>query len=93
MREKLDPAALTGALTALPAWTTDGSQIKKSFAFATYKDGLVFAVAVGHLADRMDHHPDMFVGYRKVDIALSTHDAGGVTEFDIKLATQIESLT
>lgn len=80
------------SLTSLSGWTFDGSQITKTYTFNTYKAGLVFAVAVGHLADRMDHHPDLFIGYQKVKVGLSTHDLNGISTFDIELARQIETL-
>jgi 4a-hydroxytetrahydrobiopterin dehydratase len=92
MRQKLQPEQVKDALTQLPGWTATDELIQKEFQFKTYKDGLVFACAVGFLADGMDHHPDMTVGYQKVKIQLNTHDANGVTEMDIRLATQIEGL-
>ena len=92
MRQKLTTERITEALAGLNGWSSTGELIKKTFEFPTYKDGLVFACAVGYLADAMDHHPDMTVGYRKVKVELSTHDAGGITETDIRLASKIESL-
>ena len=92
-RRKLDEAEIKSNLTNLNGWAFDGKQIKKEYQFDTYKAGLVFAVAVGHLADRMDHHPDLFIGYQKVSVGLNTHDLDGISTFDIALATQIESLT
>ena len=92
-RRKLDSNEIDVRLAELPGWTLDNGQIAKTYIFDTYKAGLVFAVAVGHLADRMDHHPDLFIGYQKVKIGLNTHDLGGISTFDFALATQIESLT
>ena len=91
-RRKLEPTEIETGLKRLVGWAFDNGQIKKEFTFDTYKSGLVFAVAVGHLADRMDHHPDLFIGYQKVKIALNTHDVGGISAFDFALAGQIESL-
>ncbi len=79
-------------LTSLSGWTYNGSQISKTYSFDTYKAGLVFAVAAGQLADRMDHHPDLTIGYQKVTVALNTHDLNGISTWDIALARQIESL-
>ena len=92
-RRKLDSTEIATRLGELPGWTLDSGQITKTYTFDTYKAGLVFAVSVGHLADRMDHHPDLFIGYQKVKIGLNTHDLGGISTFDFALATQIESLT
>lgn len=92
MRQKLTEDQMQQALGLLPGWSYNGEQIEKLYEFAAYKDGLVFACAVGYLADGMDHHPDISIGYRRVKVALSTHDAAGITEFDTRLATKIESL-
>lgn len=92
MRTKLSNQEIEEALKGLTCWETDGLHLKKSVKFETYKDGLVFAVAVGQLADRMNHHPDLAIGYQRVDISLSTHDAGGITESDVRLASQIEGI-
>ena len=92
-RKKLNASEIETNLASLAAWALIDGQIVKDYSFDTYKAGLVFAVAVGHLADRMDHHPDLFIGYQKVKIGLNTHDLGGISTFDFALATQIESLT
>jgi 4a-hydroxytetrahydrobiopterin dehydratase len=53
----------------------------------------VFACAIGHLAEALNHHPDLLVGYGKVRVVLVTHDAGGgLTEYDFELARRIEKL-
>ncbi|MBS1702967.1 MAG: 4a-hydroxytetrahydrobiopterin dehydratase [Armatimonadetes bacterium] len=91
-RRKLDPHEIETMLPTLGGWSYNGEQIRKTFKFGSYKDGLVFAVAVGQLADRMDHHPDLFIGYQRVEVGLNTHDLGGISTFDFELARQIESL-
>ena len=91
-RRKLEQSEVESNLANLPGWTLDNGQITKTYTFDTYKAGLVFAVAVGHLADRMDHHPDLFIGYQKVKIGLNTHDLGGISTWDFNLANQIENL-
>ena len=53
---------------------------------------LMFASAVGQLAERADHHPDILISYRKVTLTLSTHSAGGLTEKDFSLAAQINAI-
>ncbi len=91
-RRKVEPYDIQTELASLKYWGFDGTQIHKTYTFDTYKSGLVFAVAVGHLADRMDHHPDLFIGYQKVTVKLNTHDLNGISTWDFKLARQIESL-
>jgi 4a-hydroxytetrahydrobiopterin dehydratase len=83
---------LTAALALLPAWTVEGGLLTKTFSFKTYKDGVVFAAAVGHVADRLDHHPDMLVSYAKVSVSMSTHAVNGLSPFDFELARRIEGL-
>ena len=91
-RRKLDVGEIETNLAGLTGWSLVDGQIRKQYTFDTYKAGLVFAVAVGHFADRMDHHPDLFIGYQKVEVGLNTHDLGGISTYDFALAKQIESL-
>lgn len=73
-------------------WEEEGGQLKKTFDFDSYAEGLIFAMAVGRMAEKRDHHPDMLLGYKKLTISLSTHSAGGITEKDVDLAGEIDSL-
>ncbi len=91
-RRKLESAEIESNLAGMNGWSLADGQIKKEYSFDTYKAGLVFAVAVGHFADRMDHHPDLFIGYQKVKVGLNTHDLGGISTYDFALARQIETL-
>jgi 4a-hydroxytetrahydrobiopterin dehydratase len=83
---------LKAGLEGLSGWTVEGGQITKTFSFEAYKDGLVFATAVGYLADRLNHHPDLRVGYGKVGVSVSTHAVNGLSPFDLELARRIEGL-
>jgi 4a-hydroxytetrahydrobiopterin dehydratase len=90
-REKLDPASVSMALEGLAGWSADGnSSISKSFTFDTHITAMGFVVKVAMAAEVMDHHPDLRIVYNKVEITLSTHDAGGVTALDMELAGKIE---
>jgi 4a-hydroxytetrahydrobiopterin dehydratase len=91
-RRKLETQEIEAGLANLPGWSFEDGQITKTYVFDSYKAGLVFAVAVGHFADAMDHHPDLFVGYQKVKIGLNTHDVGGISALDFALATKVETL-
>ena len=62
------------------------SALQNSFKFSTFHEAIGFMTRVALLADKMDHHPEWFNVYDRVDVVLSTHDAGGVTELDLKLA-------
>lgn len=68
------------------------SAISKMFLMKTYADGLMFVMRIGMYAETVGHHPDIELTYGKVNIRLSTHDAGGVTELDTALAEKIDAL-
>ena len=78
-------------LTALPGWTSGQGSIAKQFTLPTFHRAIAFVVQIGMLSDVADHHPDIDIRYNVVKVMLSTHSAGGVTEKDIALATQIET--
>jgi len=80
------------ALTELPGWSsTDGADITRTFTFADHIAAMGFVVRVAMSAEVMDHHPDLRIVYNRVEIHLSSHDAGGVTDRDIALAAKINS--
>jgi 4a-hydroxytetrahydrobiopterin dehydratase len=87
--KKLDPTSRSAALKALAGWSDvkDRDAIAKSFKFKDFNEAFGFMTRVALLADKMDHHPEWFNVYNKVDVTLSTHDAGGVTQNDIDMAT------
>jgi 4a-hydroxytetrahydrobiopterin dehydratase len=83
--QKLDSNSLTG-------WKHDDNSIQKNFSFKDFKEAIQFMVKVGDKAEEMNHHPNWSNVYNKVDISLSTHDAGGITDKDFELATHIEKI-
>jgi 4a-hydroxytetrahydrobiopterin dehydratase len=91
MRSKLSDVEIHRALGALGGWSRRGNALAKTFAFQRFADGIAFVNRVARIADEMDHHPDIDIRYTKVTITLSTHDAGGVTQTDFKLAERIEA--
>lgn len=88
MAEKLSEGELNGALEALDGWSrAEGRHaIQKSYKFKDFNRAFAFMTKVAEKAEQMDHHPEWFNVYAAVDVTLSTHDAGGVTELDIELA-------
>lgn len=92
MVEKLDAAARAALGAELPDWTLDGEHLKRSFRFADFNAAWGFMARVALLAEAQDHHPEWFNVYNRVDIALTTHDAGGLSARDVKLATAIDAL-
>jgi 4a-hydroxytetrahydrobiopterin dehydratase len=94
MAEKLERADLDEALAGLDGWTFDESSeaIGRHFRFRNFSEAFGFMARVALAAEAMGHHPDWSNTYDKVSIALSTHDAGGVTQKDIELAGRISRL-
>lgn len=89
---KLTDTEMASGLTKLPEWTVEDGMVTRLFEFKSYKEGLVFATAVGWEADKLNHHPDILIGYQKVRVSTSTHDANGITSYDLELATRINRL-
>ena len=92
MVEKLTGEARAAALKDLPEWAeVEGRDaITRSFKFKTFNEAFGFMTRVALKAEKLDHHPEWVNVYNRVDVALATHDAGGVTELDVKLATFID---
>ena len=74
-------------------WNEIDNTITKAFEFNSYLDGIDFVNAVANVAEQENHHPDISIGYCKVTISLTTHDAGTITEKDYKLAKLIDDLS
>lgn len=77
-------------LSSLDGWKNEGKQITKTYKTSNYIETIGFVNKIALLAERADHHPDLGVHYNKVVVTLSTHSEGGITEKDIKLASEIE---
>lgn len=89
--QRLEEAAVARELAATPGWERQGQQLRREFRFGTFREAMAFANRVAELAERHDHHPDLLVQYARVTLTLSTHDAGGLTELDFRLAREIEA--
>ena len=79
-------------LVNLKNWHFNAGGIEKDFLFKNFTLALGFIVKVGVLAEKMNHHPELFNVYNKVHIRLTTHDPKGLTDKDFKLATLIEEI-
>lgn len=86
--KKLDAGARTAALKELPQWRAVQGRdaIARKFEFKDFNEAFGFMARVALLAEKMDHHPEWFNVYKTVEVTLSTHDAGGVSENDIRMA-------
>ena len=80
------------ALQTLPSWTKGGPIIKRQFEFADFKKAMAFVNQVAEAAERANHHPDITINYNKVTMALTSHDSGGVTHRDVRLAAEINRI-
>ena len=91
----LDDAALAAALAApdAPMWDLVDGMLVQTFESPSFSAALDFVMAVGRLAEEANHHPDIDIRWRKVRLALVTHDAGGLTELDLTMAKDIDALT
>ena len=89
---KLDEEKIISALAALPGWTRTGEVISRTFVFKDFPAAMKFVNAVADNAERVQHHPDVDIRWNKVTLALTTHDAGGLTEKDFALARACETL-
>jgi 4a-hydroxytetrahydrobiopterin dehydratase len=91
--KKLDAKARAAAMKKLKGWKNVKGRdaIAKSFKFENFNEAFGFMTRVALLADKMDHHPEWFNVYNRVDVTLSTHDAGGVTGNDIEMAQAMET--
>lgn len=88
MADKLSPEKREAALAELDSWKAveDRDAITKSFRFTDFNSAFGFMSRIALMAEKMDHHPEWFNVYNRVEVTLSTHDAGGVTELDLRLA-------
>jgi len=90
---QLTQAERDTALASLPDWTlaADGLAITRTLIFADFAQAFGFMTRVAILAEKADHHPEWFNVYNRVEIRLTTHDAGGLSRRDVALATAIDS--
>ena len=94
MTEKLSGAAREAALSGLAGWSeVEGRDaIAKTFLFADFNAAFGWMTRAALVAEKMNHHPEWFNVWNRVEVALSTHDAGGVTERDAQLAKAMDTL-
>lgn len=85
-------AQIEEALEALPGWSQEGEAIVKTFEFADFTAAIAFIQRAAGPIDEMDHHPEWTNVYNRVDVRLSSHDVGGVTDRDVQLARVLERL-
>jgi len=94
MAQKLDAAARKSALAKLNGWSEVSGRdaITKKFTFKNFSEAFGFMSRVALAAEKMDHHPEWSNVYKTVEVTLSTHDAGGLTELDVRLAEAMDKI-
>jgi len=94
MSGKLSGDARKTAIARLKGWSEvkDRDAISKKFVFADFNAAFGFMTRAALIAEKMDHHPEWFNVYKTVEVTLSTHDSGGVTDKDIALASAMDKL-
>jgi 4a-hydroxytetrahydrobiopterin dehydratase len=94
MAQKLTGQARREALAKLSGWTETAGRdaIRRKFVFKDFNQAFGFMTRAALVAEKMDHHPEWFNVYKTVEVTLSTHDAGGLTELDVKLAGEMDRL-
>jgi 4a-hydroxytetrahydrobiopterin dehydratase len=91
MAQKLTEEQIRASMNELKGWARDGNKIERSLEFDGFTEAIDFINRIAELADEADHHPEIFNVYNQVDLTLTTHDVGGLSEKDFKLAKQINA--
>ena len=91
-RKKLTPEEIERKLSELKDWQTENDILKKRFEFENFAEAHEFVNRVGEIAERLDHHPDIYFGWGYAEINLTTHDRSGITDFDFAVAKEIENI-
>lgn len=91
-RAPLSESDVRSRLGSIPGWELSGDRLRRTFAFADFSEAFAFMTRVALAAEKADHHPDWSNVWNRVSVALWTHDAGGLTELDLRLAAEMNRL-
>lgn len=91
-RTKLTDEAIAHFVNESPGWERVDGALVRTFSFDAYDAGIAFVVRLGFASEARDHHPDLHVGWRKVKVVWTTHDAGGITALDTEMAARTDAL-
>lgn len=90
--QKLTDEQIDAAVRALPGWAAAEGKLRRKFDFADFNEAFGFMTRAALVAESMNHHPEWFNVYKTVDVALATHDAGGITQRDVDMAKKMNAL-
>lgn len=93
MSAVLTDAEVERALQSLPEWKRKGKGIERSYQFRNFVEAMGFANRIAEVAEAVNHHPDITISYNKVLLTLMSHDSGGVTQRDIRMAGKINEVS
>ncbi|MFI6507022.1 4a-hydroxytetrahydrobiopterin dehydratase [Streptosporangium sp. NPDC050855] len=88
----LDDSAVRDRLTAVPEWRREGDEIRRTITAADFPAAIRIVDEIAVEAEKLNHHPDIDIRWRTLHLALTTHDAGGLTELDFTLAARIDEI-
>ena len=91
-RRKLSHDEIEQAIKGLNGWRAEDDMLVKRFEFPNFSESLAFVNKVGERAEAADHHPDIKFGWGYAEFEITTHDRGGITDFDFALAREIEEI-
>jgi len=91
--QKLNLTQIKKDLNDLPGWDFTNESIHKDLSFDSYLDGIAFVNQIAVKAEEQNHHPDLEVGWCRVKVAFTSHDSGGVTDRDIRMAHEVSRLS
>lgn len=90
--EKLSEEEIVRALSDRKGWERQGDKLVRKFTFANFSEAFGFMTRCALVAESLDHHPEWFNVYNRVEVTLTTHDAGGLTSLDFKLAEEMDAI-
>ncbi|MFC6084277.1 4a-hydroxytetrahydrobiopterin dehydratase [Sphaerisporangium aureirubrum] len=90
--ERLDDEAITARLAEVPDWRREGDEIRRTIVAPDFRTAIAIVNDIAEQAEALNHHPDIDIRWRKLHLALTTHDAGGLTQNDFTLALRIDTI-
>ena len=92
MSERLSQAEISEKIKEVDNWSLRGESIQKEWKFKDFRKAMIFINKIANLAEEHDHHPELYNVYNKVRLTFSTHDVGGLTDKDFKIAKEVDGL-
>ncbi len=93
MSNVLTGAELLQAVHNLAGWNVNGNAIERVFEFSNFVEAMGFVNRIAEAAEAVNHHPDITINYNKVKLSLTSHDSGGVTQRDLRMAGKINEIS